>query len=152
MLPGGSPALRVNLLSSLLDALAVGVVFLAIHRLVTSTGVRGRLPYVAAASGSLLLAFSSLYWAYSVVAEVFALNNLFAASLLLIALEWARAPHRSWLLWAFAFLFGLSLCNQQTIAWMLPAFLVLAGTGWRRLARTHGWLAVRPRDLIFMVG
>src|SRR5262249_34308653 len=120
-LPGGSPALWMNLLSALLDALAVGVVFLTIHRLASlradgAPAVSRRwTPYVAATVGSLLLAFSSLFWAYSVVAEVFALNNLFAAVLLLIGIEWCRQPHRTRLLWLFMLLFGLALCNQQTI-------------------------------------
>ncbi len=65
LLPGGSPALRMNLLSALLDAVAVGVVFLVIHRLVsvradgTAAPSRRSTPFVAAACGSLLLAFSS---------------------------------------------------------------------------------------------
>ena len=71
-LPGGSPALWMNLFSAFLDALAVGVVFLTIHRLVSlrAGGVSRRwTPFVAATVGALLLAFSSLFWAYSVVAE-----------------------------------------------------------------------------------
>src|SRR5580765_1948335 len=96
-LPIGSPALRVNLLSCLFDAAAVAVVFLTIYRSVGRSSIadRGRWPaFVAAAVGALLLAFSSLFWAYSVVAEVFALNNLFAALLRVLALEWVRRPDR----------------------------------------------------------
>ena len=36
LLPGGSPALRMNLISGLFDAIAVGIVFLIVYRLVTS--------------------------------------------------------------------------------------------------------------------
>jgi hypothetical protein len=134
--PGVSPALGMNLLSALLDALAVGVVFLVVQRLVQVGRWTG---HAAAAVGSLLLAFSSLYWAYSVVAEVFALNNLFAAVLLLIAIEWRRRQDAR-LLWLFAFVFGLALGNQQTIALFLPAFLVLA------------WRPSRLRDLGIAAG
>ncbi|HEY4347503.1 MAG TPA: DUF2723 domain-containing protein [Gaiellaceae bacterium] len=166
--PGGSPAERMNLLSGLLDAAAVGVVFLVIYRLITqsrdgATAVARRWPpLVAAAVGSLLLAFSTLFWAYSVVAEVFALNNLFAALLLLIGLEWARRPERIRLLWLWMFVFGLALCNQQTIILLVPAFVVLLALGWwllpadlrPRQNTLAGKLQLRfrGRDLGFAVG
>ena len=140
LLPFGSPALRVNLLSAVFDAAAVGLAFMVVYRLVTDDrrGQQNRAPLaalVAAAVGSLLLAFSTVFWSYSVVAEVFALNNLFAALLLLIALEWSRRPDRVHLLWAFAFVFGLALTNQQTILLFVPAFLVLGWSAWSRLRR-----------------
>jgi hypothetical protein len=148
--PGASPALDMSLLSALLDAIAVGLVFLVIHRLValgTPASAGRRTPYAAAASGALALAFSSLFWAYSVVAEVFALENLFAALLLLIAIEWCRRPARTRLLWLFMLLFGLALCNQQTIVLFVPAFLVLAAQGWKLLPRAEGRFRISPPDL-----
>jgi tetratricopeptide (TPR) repeat protein len=153
-LPGGSPAFRINMLSALCDAITVGIVFVIVYRIVVrnAAAIANRwLPYVAAAVGALLLAFSTLFWAYSVVAEVFALNNLFAAALLLIALEWSWNPERKRLLWLFTFVFGLSLCNQQTIVFMLPAFVVLAWAGARRglVARR---LPVTVRDVGIAIG
>jgi hypothetical protein len=130
-LPFGEPAVRMNLLSAVLDAAAVGVVFVLVHRLV---GRRGWAPLVAATVGALLLAFSTVFWTYSVVAEVFALNNLFAAVLLLVAVEWHRRPERVRLLWVLAFLLGLALTNQQTILVLLPALALLA---WRPVRRVH---------------
>jgi 4-amino-4-deoxy-L-arabinose transferase-like glycosyltransferase len=158
--PGGSPALRMNVLSALLDAAAVAVVFLTIYRLVGRSvaqreTLRERAPSLAAAAvGALLLAFSTLFWSYSVVAEVFALNNLFAAVLLLLATEWCRRPDRIRLLWAFAFCFGLALTNQQTIVLFVPAFLVLAwagGTALRR-ARELEWRKLVPAVGLFIAG
>src|SRR4051794_15468736 len=134
-LPGLSPATWMNVFSGVLDALAVGIVFLIIHRLVSPAGRRW-LPLAAAACGSLLLAFSTGFWAYSVVAEVFALNNLLAALLLYLAIEWARRPQRAILLWAFMFVLGLALCNQQTIVLFVPAFVILAVRGWKLLPTT----------------
>jgi 4-amino-4-deoxy-L-arabinose transferase-like glycosyltransferase len=148
MLPGGSPALSMNLLSAFLDSLAVGVVFILVLRLVAADrATRRLLPIVAAATGALLLAFSSVFWAYSVVAEVFALNNLFAALLLLIGIEWSRRPERMWLAWLFMFAAGLAFCNQQTIVLFLPAFAVLAWQGWRRLPPSRGPLRLTVRQL-----
>ncbi len=148
LLPGGSVALRVNLMSAVFDAIAVGVVFSTVYFLVVSAGSpRKWLPYVAAATGALLLAFSSIFWAYSVVAEVFALNNLLASLLLMLGFLWVRQPERSWFLWLFMFLLGLSLCNQQTIVLFVPAFAVLAGRGWWTLRGE-----VAPRRLAQLLG
>lgn len=134
LLPFGSPAADMNLLSAFLDASAVGLVFILIWRLCAGPErTRSWAPLVAAAVGSLLLAFSTTFWSYSLVAEVFALNNLFAVSLLLVATEWARRPDRTGLLWLFALVFGMSLSNQQTIVLFVPAFTILLWSGWRRL-------------------
>ena len=92
MISFGHAALGMNILSALLDAATVGIVFVTIYRLVgvasegRGTDRRVWMPLVAPAVGALLLAFSTEFWTYSVVAEVFALNNLFAALLLLLAL------------------------------------------------------------------
>ncbi len=135
LLPGGSPALRMNLLSGVFDAVAVSLVFLVVYRLLSErpSGERARwwAPYLAGASAALLLAFSTLFWAYSVVSEVFALNNLLAALLFLIGLEWRRRPERVRLLWLWMFVFGLALCDQQTIALLVPGFAVLLWAGLR---------------------
>jgi 4-amino-4-deoxy-L-arabinose transferase-like glycosyltransferase len=147
-LPGGSAAFWMNMLSALFDAVAVGLVFTIVHGSIApraSTAANRRLSYAAAATGSLLLAFSSLFWAYSVVAEVFALNNLLAALLLVIALAWSRRPERIRLLWGFMFVLGLALCNQQTIVLLVPAFAVLAWRGGAALARARA--VPRARDL-----
>jgi tetratricopeptide (TPR) repeat protein len=155
LLPGGEPALRMNLLSALCDAVTVGIVFLIVCRLVAERredGVprRDPVPFVAGAVGALLLAFSTLFWAYSVVTEVFALNNLFAAALLLVALEWRRRPGEIRLVWLFMLLLGLSLTNQQTIVLLVPAFLVLAWAGGSALGRS-GWRP-RPSELGIAAG
>src|SRR5262249_33198168 len=42
LLPGGSPALRMNLLSGVFDAVAVGIVFMVVYRLVASSSTRSR--------------------------------------------------------------------------------------------------------------
>jgi len=111
------------------------------------------MPFVAAAVGAFLLAFSTVFWSYSVVAEVFALNNLFAALLLLLGFEWSQRPDRPRLLWSFALLLGLSLTNQQTILLLVPAFLVLGWSGLSTLRRT-GTLSrgLRPRNIAAALG
>lgn len=68
-----------------------------------------------------LFAFSPLIWTYAVSAEVFALNNLFAALLvhLLLVYERRNRDFRSAVVGAFVC--GLAMCNQHTsILFELP--------------------------------
>src|SRR5204862_4225161 len=108
LLPLGSPALRFNVLSCLLHAATVGLTTLITYRLLASGGRDGgvavcpRLAAVGAIVGGLLLAFSTAFWSYALVAEVFPLNSFFAALLLFLLLEWERRPRRVGLFRAFA--------------------------------------------------
>ena len=153
LLPVGSDALRVNVLSALLDATAVSIVYFAIHAVLVDVG-RGasaaRKEIVAAAVGALLLAYSTTFWAYATVAEVFALNDLFAASLSLLAFRWVRNPSSARLGCLCMFVLGLSLCNQETIVLIIPGLAVLAWLGVRRIrAESPGW---RPRARTLAIG
>ena len=136
LFPFGTPALLANLLSSLCDALAVSLVAIIVYRLVARTDRvdrRGldRDAAVAAAAGALLLAFSTTFWAYSLVAEVFALDNLFAAILLLFAIEFASRPRPAFLC-ILGLISGLAMTNQQTIALLAPSLAVFTLAGLRR--------------------
>jgi len=144
LLPLGSVAYRVNLMSAVFDALAVSIVAWCTYRLLApaapgETWPRGsRWPALcAAAVGALALAFSSAFWAYSVVAEVFALENLLAALILLLLLEWERRPDRAGFLWGAGLVSGLGMAHQQTIALIAPACLLLLASGMRRLRKTQ---------------
>ncbi|KAF0686293.1 Aste57867_21899 [Aphanomyces stellatus] len=69
---------------------------------------------IAAATASMSFAFSPLIWTYAISAEVFALNNLFAALLLFTLLRYAQSG--TWFhVCQGAFVSGLALCNQHTI-------------------------------------
>jgi dolichyl-phosphate-mannose-protein mannosyltransferase len=137
LLPFGSVAQRVNLMSALLHALTAGLVGGVIYRLLVGAGpVRLAVSLraaLAATVGALLLAFSTAVWGYAVVAEVFPLNSFFAALLLLLLLEWAARPWRMRLLWLFGLCCGLAAANHHTIVLLAPSFLVLLGLGISRL-------------------
>lgn len=136
--PFGSPATAANLLTAALDAGCVAVVAVLVVRLVAGPGRMSRedlpLVLVASAVGALLLAFSTAFWLYSLGAEVFSLNNLLAALLLLIVVEWARGP-RPWHLAVLGLLFGLALANQLTIVLIAPGLAILVLAGIRRSVR-----------------
>lgn len=160
LLPFGSPAFRVNLMSAVLDAAAVAVVAGLIFGISTAGlprmlegGGRAVLAAIAGVVGALFLAFSSEFWSYSLVAEVFALNNIFAALLLLLAFAWYREPRRRWVLWGFFLASGLATCNQQTIVLLGPGLGVLLVGGVLRVrAQTDRWLASVVRDFAIGVG
>ena len=121
LLPLGPIPFRVNLLASVCDALTVGVVFLTALRL-----SRSRL---AAAMAALVLALNSLFWSWSLVAEVFPLNNLLASLMIYLLVVWHEQPERSGALITTFFLGGLALTNHQTIVLLGPAFCFLL---WQR--------------------
>jgi 4-amino-4-deoxy-L-arabinose transferase-like glycosyltransferase len=112
-LPLGSIPFRVNLLSVICNALTVGVVFLIGFRLTRS--------HLAAAVASLVLALGALFWSWSLVAEVFPLNNLLASLLVYFLVLWQERPERPGFLIGAALVFGLALTNHQTIVLLVPA-------------------------------
>jgi 4-amino-4-deoxy-L-arabinose transferase-like glycosyltransferase len=124
---------RVNLLSAVCDALTVGIVFL--------TGFRLSRSRLASAIAALILALNPLFWSWSLVAEVFPLNNLLAALLIYLLVIWNDDPQRDGTLVGAAFIAGLALTNQHTIVLLGPAICFLL---WRHRAI----LLARPRIVI----
>ena len=145
-IPLGTPAFRINLLSAILDSLALGVLGYGLVRFISANlsahpkNSDQIILIASAVTGVGLLAVSSTFWSYSIVAEVFALNNLFAAIILVFMLEWAQEPQKKWLLWVSALFAGLGLTNQLTIALLAPGLLILLFVGivrWRNQARAQ---------------
>jgi tetratricopeptide (TPR) repeat protein len=124
LLPLGSVAWRVNLLSALLDALACWLVYRSLLRLT------GR--PAAALAGAWALGFSRFFWQYSEVAEVFPLNNLLVAALIhlwiAIGQDARKAAHGLRTIrrfWLWSFLFGLALSNHHTAVLLAPGALLV---------------------------
>ncbi len=110
-LPFGDPAYRANLASAVFGAAAVFFLFFAGWRL------SGRIR--AAAVGSLAFAAGNTFWSQAVIAEVYTLNALFVAAILLVLLLWRDTGRDRYLL-AAALLMGLSLTNHVTSGLLLP--------------------------------
>jgi hypothetical protein len=136
-LPVGGVAFRVNLLSAVCGALAAAVLCRAV-RLATETPWCGML-----AAG--VCAFSPLVWPYAVTAEVFPLNDLFVAALVLCVVEADRAEapgsRRLWL-GAFALCAGLGAANHHTIVFVAGPFAVYL------LARSRALLTPRFASIL----
>ncbi|XP_078796878.1 transmembrane protein 260 isoform X2 [Oryzias latipes] len=99
-----SPAHSVNLMNSLLGAAASGFLCLTVCRLV------GPGPGAVLAGG--LFAVSKLSWQWSMVAEVFTLNNLFVGLLfyLTVSFHCAQTPRQRWKELSLNGLVYLGLC------------------------------------------
>ena len=122
-LPVGDPAYRVNLASAVYGAAAVFVVYLVGSRLSRRA--------VPAAAGALAFGLSGVFWSQAVIAEVYTLEALLVALVLLVLLLWRDRREDRYLLLA-ALLVGLSLTHHLTSALLVPAslaFVVLVDRG-----------------------
>ena len=143
-LPIGVIAYRVNLLSAVCAAAAVGLFFCTAQRVLPDEEYPLLLPTITA----LMLAFSSLLWSQAVITEVYALLMLFAALLLWFLVRW-RDDRRDRYLWLAAFTLGLALGNHLTILFWAPAALVYL---W---PERRDWLRARtllPGVALFIIG
>lgn len=128
-IPMSNIAWRLNLLSAVLNSASAVFVYLILYSITMML-----LPSLI---GALFLSFSAVFWKYSHVAEVFPLNNLFVAVLIYVLILWSKntsvsskkgkeetnESSSSWILYSWAFLFGLSLTNHLTIIFVFPAFI-----------------------------
>ena len=104
-----------NGLSGIFHAGAAATLFLLLR-----AGGAGR---VAALIGASLMALSPLFWYYSLVAEVRALNDFLALIAALFAADWSRTGKpRSLAL--FSIVLGLGLSHHPTFVVLLPAYAV----------------------------
>jgi hypothetical protein len=152
LIPIGDVAHRVNLMSAVLGASGV-VLLYAILRLLTSDLRRGEASRLASTFTALLFAFSLTFWSQTGIAEVYAPNVFMLTLTLLILLVWARVEERdrqsrpqgqawwrklipSWksllLLFAFGLCYGLSLGTHLSNLGFAPAFaLFMLLVSWR---------------------
>lgn len=141
-LPVGPPPFRIALFSVVCHVLTVGVVYAATFRFTRS------IP--AAAVAACVLAFSPIFWVWSLVAEVFPLNDLLAVTMLLLVALWHEHPERRALFVAGGFVGGLGTANHQTILLLGPAVLYVMWL--RRRVLLRDLTLVRNAAIAFGVG
>lgn len=131
MLPWGDPAWRMNVFSAISASLAVGVLYVVVHRLTQCW----RSSFLASA----MFAVSPTFWSQATTAEVYALHVLLMSLLLLVLSLWAERPTTGRALSA-AVAYGLMLAHHLMAIWLLPA--VLAVVLWHARTTWHkGWTA-----------
>ncbi len=119
-LPLGNIAFRLNLMSMVFAVLTLWLVYSLVVKITSSQ--------VSALVGSLLLAFTPVFWSQTISAEVYSLHVFFAA-LLMRLLWWWNEKRTFCRLACFVFVTGISFGNHIQTVMLAPAalFLVLSG-------------------------
>ena len=158
----GEPAWGMNLLTALCAALAVGVTAWLAGELAGPAGPASRA--LAAFTTGGLFAVAPRFWSQSILTEVYALAALLLAGVFLALARWRALWSASggpaakrWLVLA-AFLFGLGLAHQATIALIAPLIiLVVVLTARRAILQPGFWrhavltlLALAPGLLLYL--
>lgn len=124
LLPVGNWAWRTNLFSAVCAAAAVAILFVLTLRLVgRDAGGRANWSGLAAA---LIFGLGPVWWMQATVAEVYALHNLLAVAILLVAVGLPTSSghtfdRRMALLWL---LVGLGMAHHRTTVLLLPGLAI----------------------------
>ncbi len=140
LLPVGDVAHRINLMSAVMGAGAVALLYLVIRELTSNrsgVAIPPLLSRLASALTALLFAFSPTFWSQTGIAEVYAPNAFMLVLSLGLLLAWARAAKSEqqksrWLFLTFCLSFGLSLGTHMSNLGFAPAFaLFVLLQNWR---------------------
>jgi hypothetical protein len=116
LLPVGSIALRVHLLSAFFGALTCVALWLVLRSLFANA--------VSAYTGAVLYGLSATFWSQAIIAETYTLNTFFFFCLFYVALVFLATKNLR-VLYVFAWLFGLSLANHWPLMLLSTPCLVL---------------------------
>lgn len=140
IIPFGSVAWRVNLLSALLAALTAGIFCWILQKFLQVSAL-------VAVMGSLILALGRDLWSQSVITEVYTLHILLFCLILYAMLAWRQNPQPKYL-YGIALLMGLALANHH-LAILLGPVLILWVLGIQ--PRTFLQIRIVLLCLIFLV-
>jgi len=132
LLPFGTLAYRLNIMSAVFASLTVMFLYYVLSRLLYSR--------VVAWAAAFIFAVSNYFWQMALVAEVYTLHTFSLALELLILLLWINYGKKRFL-FLFSFIYGLSLCNHTSGILFAPGFtwLIVSSRYWDwkwRSART----------------
>ncbi|MBN1936160.1 MAG: DUF2723 domain-containing protein, partial [Anaerolineae bacterium] len=117
LIPIGTPAWRINLVSAFGAAVTVGSVYLLARQ---ATPDR-----IGAALGSLALALSGIFWSQAIIAEVYTPALAWLAIILILLWRWdTRFPDAKWVLFGAATLAGLGPGMHMYVGLIAPAAVV----------------------------
>src|SRR5260221_13827759 len=127
LLPIGTLAYRINLMSAVCGAIAAGLMVPVVSRL-TGRAWAG----IAAGFG---LGFGRVFWSQASVAEVYALATALLLATMYMAIRWTDSRRIRDLL-AAVLLASIAVGNHLTIVMVAPGLVVLVlATDWRRALR-----------------
>ena len=127
LIPFGNIGWRVNVMSAVLGALAVTILYLLIKRLTKND--------LIALAVSLFFAFSDIFWSQSIRAEVYTLNSAILAAIAYLLLIWDQTRENKYL-YLTALAFGLGISNHHMILLAAPpAFIFALVRSWKTVIR-----------------
>lgn len=135
ILPGPSAAYRLNLMSALSAAAAIGFVYLLGYRLTRSL--------VASGFGALSLAIAVRFWYQASIAELYTLNAFYVALVVYLLVSWQQTGQKA-AYWAAVMAYALSFGNHLSMILLLPAFLL---TVWL----TDRSMLLKPANLLLTI-
>ncbi|HSB79243.1 MAG TPA: DUF2723 domain-containing protein [Candidatus Methylomirabilis sp.] len=152
LLPIGSIAFRVHLLSAFFGALTCVAMWLVLRALLGNA--------LSAYTGAVLYGLSSTFWSQAIISETYTLNTFFFFGLFYLALAFLLGKNLR-ILYVLAGLFGLSLANHWPLMLLstpclvllllparrevLPALPRLAGIAIVTCLLPYAWMVVRSR-------
>ncbi|RMH71892.1 MAG: tetratricopeptide repeat protein [Gemmatimonadetes bacterium] len=122
-LPLGTVAFRVNLLSAVMGAICIALLFELLVRWFASKEI--------AAYTSLIFAFSQLMWLHAISTEVYSLSMLFIVLILYVALTYQQTGNRQWL-YAIAIFHSLAITHHLTLIFLTPTLIYMVWRGWQK--------------------
>ncbi|GAB4147921.1 MAG: hypothetical protein Fur0021_07210 [Candidatus Promineifilaceae bacterium] len=131
LIPAGSFAWRLNLITMLYGLAALTFVYLLGRQLVHRDA--------PALAGAAALALAPTFWSQAIEAEVYTLHLLLAAAALFLLARWLidDPPVARWRWLLLPLLLGLGLTNHLTTVLLFPSALL--ALLWLRRAWSHGW-------------
>lgn len=164
----GSIGFRANIMNSFFHSLTLLVIFYIGITLIGIINPQKEkkdktqlINAIIAASGTLLLAFSGLFWLYSGVAEVMALNDFLASLAVLVVLKWYQKLINNeqidksefrlfWLSWALS---GLGMAHVHTFILIFPflGIMLLLGLFKYRRFKLYGLGKIVIGILLFII-
>lgn len=134
LVPNVSVPLAVNFLSALFATLCVVIVFFSSYYLTKS--------YLWSIASALILAFSNLFWSRAVVAEVYSLNGLFFALLVLLYMLFKDTKSEKYL-FSLSLVAGLSMTHHTSVVLILPwLFICLTFEAMVKVNTPRFWVAL----------
>ncbi|MCZ6513711.1 MAG: DUF2723 domain-containing protein [Nitrospinae bacterium] len=124
--PMGSVPFKINLFSSLMACLALLILYAAsLSFLRVLAGKESSESFLWPALLPVgMFAFSVPFWSNTMLAEVYTLHTFFTVSIVLALLKWKEQEDIRYL-YAAALIYGLSAGNHGTVAFYLPAIMIL---------------------------
>jgi len=133
-LPFGDPGWRVNLISALVSAFCVVLLYLTIVRLIRiyrgqeESLLNALITYGGGVVGALTFAFTHSFWWNAVEAEVYAASQFLTAAVFYLIVRWADEaddPRSDRLLLIIAYITGLSIGVHLLNILVIPAFALV---------------------------